>query len=151
MRAKRVPIPPEMRQAVLERDNYTCRYCGDRDGPFWMDHVYPFSKGGETTAANLVTACKKCNIKKGSKVGRWPNSNAIPDPDVIIIHKRAPYPFGGVALILSGLTVSISYPAFAYWVPGFGETSIVGTGTGIMAIGIIVALLEMRYGKRKSF
>jgi hypothetical protein len=72
MRIPKTPIPGNVRQAVFERDSYTCRYCGDKHGPFQADHVYPESRGGETTISNLVTACQKCNNKKHSKVGMWP-------------------------------------------------------------------------------
>jgi len=71
-RLKRDVISPELRERVLKRDSYACRYCYSTNGPFHMDHVYPFSKGGETTYANLVTACSRCNVKKGAKVGVWP-------------------------------------------------------------------------------
>jgi hypothetical protein len=60
------------REKVFERDGYTCRYCGGRDGPFHADHVYPYKKGGETSIANMVTACERCNTRKGSKVGIYP-------------------------------------------------------------------------------
>jgi len=65
-------MDPEIRKRVFERDNYTCRYCGDKDGPFHADHVYPFSKGGETSIDNLVTACEFCNHSKHNRIGRWP-------------------------------------------------------------------------------
>ena len=35
-----------------------------------MDHVLPKSRGGLNTWENLVTACKKCNQKKGNKTPR---------------------------------------------------------------------------------
>lgn len=36
------------------------------------DHWYPWSKGGSTSMANFVAACRKCNLSKGSKVpGSW--------------------------------------------------------------------------------
>jgi 5-methylcytosine-specific restriction endonuclease McrA len=31
-----------------------------------VDHVTPWSKGGETTLANLQTLCNKCNLGKGA-------------------------------------------------------------------------------------
>lgn len=65
-------IPDRVREYVLERDEYTCRYCGRTESPFHLDHVYPVSKGGETTANNLVTACEVCNYKKKNHVGIWP-------------------------------------------------------------------------------
>ncbi len=50
-----------------------CRYCGaSRD--LTIDHVIPQSKGGQNTWNNLVTACMKCNQRKGhatlQQVGR---------------------------------------------------------------------------------
>ena len=69
----RKSIDPYMRAHVLERDGYRCRFCGSTEGPFHLDHVYPVSKGGETTVNNLVTSCRRCNGKKSNKVGIWPN------------------------------------------------------------------------------
>lgn len=62
----RTNVPTWLRLAVLERDQEQCRYCGDRHGPFHMDHVRPASWGGETTLDNLVTACAPCNLRKGA-------------------------------------------------------------------------------------
>lgn len=67
--AKRRPrIPAKVRAQVLARDLYTCMYCGDVAGPFVMDHIRPYSKGGWDHPANLATACIPCNIKKSN---RW--------------------------------------------------------------------------------
>lgn len=52
----------ELKRLVLERDRYTCRYCG-RFGNT-IDHVVPRSKGGRSTPGNLVCACRKCNEAK---------------------------------------------------------------------------------------
>lgn len=52
---------------IVERDQKICRYCGiplSTSSEWEFDHVYPFSKGGETTIKNLVLACKKCNHNK---------------------------------------------------------------------------------------
>ena len=52
---------------VLQIVSYTLRrYCGNRAG-LTIDHVVPLSKGGKWVWENLVTACSKCNGKKGSK------------------------------------------------------------------------------------
>jgi 5-methylcytosine-specific restriction protein A len=72
MRAEKLPIPENVRRFVFKRDNYTCRYCGDRKGPFHADHVYPESRGGETSVNNLVTSCGHCNHSKHASVGMWP-------------------------------------------------------------------------------
>jgi 5-methylcytosine-specific restriction endonuclease McrA len=52
------------RQNIFKRDNFECQYCGTRK-ELTLDHVIPSSKGGQHTWANLVTACKRCNAKKG--------------------------------------------------------------------------------------
>jgi hypothetical protein len=72
MSRNKKPIPQDLRQAVFKRDNYTCQYCGDTTGPFQADHVYPESKGGETSIDNLTTACRRCNGRKQARVGIWP-------------------------------------------------------------------------------
>ena len=35
-----------------------------------VDHVRPKSKGGDNTRENRVMSCRKCNEKKGAKLGR---------------------------------------------------------------------------------
>lgn len=65
-------ISPELRKSVLDRDRNQCRYCGTKNPPFHLDHVYPVIKGGETSAENLVTSCSNCNSRKHSSVGMWP-------------------------------------------------------------------------------
>lgn len=69
---KREKISPELQEYILIRDKYTCRYCGSKAPPFNLDHVYPVSKGGETSEDNLVTSCAKCNQKKHNRVGIFP-------------------------------------------------------------------------------
>lgn len=57
------------RKNVLQRDQYQCQYCGVicSKQNATIDHVTPKSKGGKTTWENSVTACMRCNLKKGSK------------------------------------------------------------------------------------
>ena len=52
------------RQNVFKRDGYTCQYCGTQKD-LTLDHVIPRSKKGKSTWTNLVTACKRCNARKG--------------------------------------------------------------------------------------
>ncbi len=52
---------------VLRRDNHTCQYCGRRGVDLTIDHVIPRSQNGESTWDNVVTACRKCNLKKGNR------------------------------------------------------------------------------------
>ena len=60
-------------EAVFQRDNYYCQYWHyDKKGKRYkhqcdsdectLDHVYPSSRGGETSFLNCVTACHECNI-----------------------------------------------------------------------------------------
>ncbi len=58
------------RKNVLVRDRYRCQYC-QQESPtalLTLDHVIPLSRGGTTTWENVVTACKKCNNKKGNQM-----------------------------------------------------------------------------------
>lgn len=50
------------------RDGARCRLCGavpDDDVRLHVDHVKPWSKGGETVLENLQILCNVCNIGKG--------------------------------------------------------------------------------------
>jgi len=56
----------KLRFLVLERDNFTCKYCG-RKAPnveLHVDHIQPKSIGGLDELTNLVAACRDCNFGK---------------------------------------------------------------------------------------
>ena len=58
-----------LRWKVLQRDRFTCCKCGASPAiklgvELHVDHVIPWSKGGETVLANLQTLCSVCNIGK---------------------------------------------------------------------------------------
>ena len=55
------------RREVFRRDNYTCQYCGRRDGGLTVDHVIPRHLGGQHTWTNVVAACPACNHRKGGR------------------------------------------------------------------------------------
>ena len=62
-------ISDRLRYTVLKRDNFKCCACGtspakDPTVELHIDHIVPWSKGGETTLENLQTLCSKCNIGK---------------------------------------------------------------------------------------
>ena len=61
---KKTPIPPDLRWAVWERDNFTCRNCGTRRY-LTVDHIQPESQDGVLEIGNLQTLCKPCNSRKG--------------------------------------------------------------------------------------
>jgi 5-methylcytosine-specific restriction endonuclease McrA len=57
------------RERVFQRDNFTCGFCNKKvkRTELTIDHIFPKSKGGETSWTNTITACTKCNLKKGNK------------------------------------------------------------------------------------
>lgn len=57
-----------LRFLVLQRDGFTCRYCGHAapDVQLEVDHIIPRSKGGGDEPSNLVTACRDCNQGKAA-------------------------------------------------------------------------------------
>ena len=63
-------ISLELRCAVLERDNYTCQYCGRTgdDVRLEIGHIIPVSRGGVSGIRNLVTACEACNREKQDRL-----------------------------------------------------------------------------------
>ncbi len=65
------------RRNIMARDHFQCQYCQTRSSPsqLTLDHVLPRSRGGKDSWTNLVTACKKCNSKKG---GRSPTEANMP-------------------------------------------------------------------------
>ena len=65
----RVPYKeiPLTRRNILERDRHTCQYCGYKGDDLTLDHVIPRSRGGGDSWENLVTACVRCNVKKGNR------------------------------------------------------------------------------------
>lgn len=64
-------ISDKLRYQVLKRDNFKCCACGaspakDPSVELHIDHIIPWSKGGESTLENLQTLCSKCNIGKSN-------------------------------------------------------------------------------------
>lgn len=68
-RNRRMVGPRFSRQNIYLRDGYRCQYCNWTGSVLnlTMDHLIPLARGGKTTWENIVTACKHCNLKKGSR------------------------------------------------------------------------------------
>ncbi len=70
-KAKSRAISDKLRYTILKRDNFKCCACGaspakDPSVELHIDHIIPWSKGGETTLENLQTLCSRCNIGKSN-------------------------------------------------------------------------------------
>lgn len=64
-------ISERQRFRVLMRDGFRCMTCGasplkSSGVELHVDHVVPWSKGGQTTDDNLQGKCSKCNLGKGN-------------------------------------------------------------------------------------
>lgn len=59
-----------LREAVRQRDNERCYYCGvvTKDGH--VDHLTPLSRNGTDHLSNLVWACPSCNTAKGGMTAK---------------------------------------------------------------------------------
>jgi len=62
-----------LRFKVMQYDNFKCRICGstpanDPTVQLHIDHILPWSKGGETTLENLQTLCSRCNLGKSDLI-----------------------------------------------------------------------------------
>ena len=60
-----------MRFMVMKRDNFKCCMCGRSPATtpgleLHIDHIIPWSKGGETVIDNLQTLCSDCNLGKSN-------------------------------------------------------------------------------------
>lgn len=63
-------ISDRLRFIVMRRDSFKCKACGSSPArgdqvTLVVDHVLPWSKGGETVLDNLQTLCELCNHGKG--------------------------------------------------------------------------------------
>jgi len=73
-RARRTPRDPNsaLRWRVANRDSFRCQHCGRSPAlhagvRLHIDHIVPWSKGGETALENLQTLCSECNLGKGTQ------------------------------------------------------------------------------------
>ena len=70
-RRTRREISDRQRFRILVRDGFRCKSCGaspliQPGVELHVDHILPWSKGGETTDDNLESKCKQCNLGKGN-------------------------------------------------------------------------------------
>jgi len=109
----RRPIPKLRlsRHSILARDNYECQYCGStRD--LTLDHVIPRWTGGPHTWENLVTCCRKCNLKKADKTPQQANMK---------LKKQPKQPHYVPYLSLQKYMTAIEREDWAFYIPIFKE------------------------------
>lgn len=76
------------RSNIYARDQYQCQYCGLKAGEghklsikeLTFDHVYPISRGGDTSWTNIATCCQRCNCKKADKTPEEANMPLLKIP-----------------------------------------------------------------------
>lgn len=94
------------RRRVLQRDQYTCAYCGIQPGGeqrgqvltrhnFTIDHILPVSRGGKNTWSNTVCACPACNHRKADRMPHEANMKLLWEPktpraDYLVISGQMP-------------------------------------------------------------
>ncbi|MGW5721027.1 HNH endonuclease [Amycolatopsis sp. NPDC003865] len=59
-----VPFGEAEWQKLQRQYGYRCAYCSVRPGKLEKDHVVPLARGGRHAIANILPACKTCNISK---------------------------------------------------------------------------------------
>jgi len=86
----RRPLPQRRltRKEVFLRDNYTCQYCGRQTRDLTIDHIIPRHRGGSQTWENVVTACKRCNHRKGDRTPQEAGMRLLREP-----RPPRPYPY----------------------------------------------------------
>lgn len=63
----RPKIPPATRSAVFKRDGHACQNCGATDD-LTLDHIQPWSLGGDDAVENLRVLCRPCNSRRGNRM-----------------------------------------------------------------------------------
>lgn len=105
------------RKNIFVRDNYTCQYCGQQFDlkDLTYDHVIPKSQWAHrntspTNWTNIVTACVRCNRKKGNKTPQQAKMELINLP--YKPNKSSKYL--PVAHLLTKINIDIPNEWFAY-------------------------------------
>lgn len=62
----RKDVPSGVKRAVWDRDEWTCKHCGDHRN-LTVDHIIPLAHGGTDHMDNYQTLCGSCNSRKGAR------------------------------------------------------------------------------------
>lgn len=91
------------RRNLFARDQGRCQYCGRKfpTSELSIDHVVPRSQGGTTSWENVVSACVRCNVRKGGRTPLQAGMKLIAKP---ARPRRSPV-----------LTIKLSDSRYASW------------------------------------
>jgi HNH endonuclease len=62
-----IKLSRDLRDSIMIRDDHKCKHCGSKQN-LCIDHVFPLSRGGKSTARNLQVLYRPCNSAKGNKI-----------------------------------------------------------------------------------
>ena len=91
------------RRNIFARDRNRCQYCGKRfpTSELSLDHVIPYSLGGQMVWTNVACCCVRCNVRKGGRTPRDAHMKLIAQP---VQPKRAP-----------AITLQLTSDKYATW------------------------------------
>ena len=74
--------PAFTRFNVFLRDNFICQYCNNHflTNELTFDHLVPRCLDGKTSWSNVVSACTRCNLKKGRKLQKFTDMKLLKKP-----------------------------------------------------------------------
>jgi len=74
LRFDRREFSANQKMDIMERDDFRCTACGERDEYLQVDHIMPCACGGEADVWNGQVLCSTCNGKKAANWShtRWP-------------------------------------------------------------------------------
>jgi len=103
-------LVPFSRVNIYARDDYTCQYCGSGFSPdkLTFDHMIPVRYGGRKDWENIVTACVRCNRRKG---GRTPAEAGM----AVIRAPRRPIRPATVRIAVGLRDTPESWRDYLYW------------------------------------
>ena len=91
--------PAFTRFNVFLRDRFSCQYCGNKfpTQELTFDHLVPRSRGGTTNWKNVVTACSRCNLKKGNHLIMSCRKTGVPFHQIICMKAGGTFCIGIVS------------------------------------------------------
>ncbi len=68
--ARAARVSQNTRSQLYEDSGGVCYLCGSTVSPtgWWVDHIIPVARGGQTVEGNLAVSCQPCNRRKHTKL-----------------------------------------------------------------------------------